>query len=105
MFNPSTYARFIAFFLGSAAILSAEAASPPSDILDAAQLYLKPGTSGRDDVPILNNTYDRSRTGTEDGCPVGWGECSYYTCYPLDGSKCCSGMPSEPPIVLPNLTI
>ncbi|KAI0706005.1 hypothetical protein C8T65DRAFT_234037 [Cerioporus squamosus] len=26
----------------------------------------------------------------DDGCPIGWAECSYFTCYPLDGSVCCS---------------
>ncbi|RPD52597.1 hypothetical protein L227DRAFT_582025 [Lentinus tigrinus ALCF2SS1-6] len=26
-----------------------------------------------------------------DGCPSGWGSCSETTCYPLDGSQCCSG--------------
>lgn len=27
------------------------------------------------------------------GCPVGWAVCSSITCYPLDGSECCSGTP------------
>ena len=52
---------------------------------------------GDADVRLLNYTYDRSRTGTEDGCPVGWIECSFTTCYPLDGSQCCSSTRPHPP--------
>ncbi|KAI0742487.1 hypothetical protein C8Q80DRAFT_909931 [Daedaleopsis nitida] len=66
--------------------LSADAASTPTDIRNAAQQLLKADTG----AAILNNTYDRSRTGTEDGCPVGWAECSSISCYPLDGAQCCA---------------
>ena len=94
---PSTSTRFVAFFLSSAVLLSqpfsAEAAAPMSDARDIAQRFIRHGDA---DVRLLNYTYDRSRTGTEDGCPVGWIECSFTTCYPLDGSQCCSSTHPSP---------
>ena len=40
----------------------------------------------------------RGANDDSDGCPIGYASCSETTCYPLDGSTCCSGTsPLSPP--------
>ncbi|KAI1795433.1 hypothetical protein LXA43DRAFT_1058567 [Ganoderma leucocontextum] len=79
----STYTRPLAFFLTAAALLSqTEAAAPPAGNF-CSSLWLPKGA-------IVNGTHVLGAHDTSDGCPVGWVECSTYTCYPLDGSTCCS---------------
>ncbi|PIL26187.1 hypothetical protein GSI_11942 [Ganoderma sinense ZZ0214-1] len=77
------YIRPLAFFLAAAALLSqTEAAAPPAGDF-CSSLWLPKGA-------IVNGTHVLGVHDTSDGCPVGWVECSAYTCYPLDGSTCCS---------------
>lgn len=81
---PSSTCRPLAFFLAAAALLSlTEAAAPPAGDFCASQWFPK-GATG------VNGTHVLGVHDTSDGCPVGWVECSAYTCYPLDGSTCCS---------------
>lgn len=98
MFNSRSSARLVTVFLGSTILVSlteAAAAPPPSGLLDASKWFAKAaGAAGS-----VNNTYDYgTRDTSDDGCPLGWAECSVDTCYPLDGSTCCLGKPFFIPI-------
>ena len=85
MMSSSTYARPLAFFLAAAVLLSrTQAAAPPAGDFCSSQWFPKDA--------IVNGTHVLGVHDTSDGCPVGWVECSATTCYPLDGSTCCSGM-------------
>ncbi|KAI0655689.1 hypothetical protein C8Q70DRAFT_1057238 [Cubamyces menziesii] len=80
---------FTAAFSALSALLCASAlvtqvaagVRPRATLLTPSQAWVL-GHSG------VNGTLDRA-VGS-DGCPVGWDPCSATTCYPLDGSECCS---------------
>ena len=51
-----------------------------------ASASLAPTTPARHLQLVARGANDDS-----DGCPIGYASCSETTCYPLDGSTCCSG--------------
>ena len=67
---------------------SAHGAAPPAADLSPALWFTldshAPGPNGTHDFAVA-----------DDGCPIGYAECSATTCYPLDGSECCSGPSSS----------
>lgn len=71
-------------------------------LFSATALIAQVAASARPRVPItlLRPSQSYVITGSSNdlvaranGCPVGWAVCSSITCYPLDGSECCSGTP------------
>ncbi|TBU24891.1 hypothetical protein BD311DRAFT_765738 [Dichomitus squalens] len=79
----STYARFVACLLGTAALLPQTEAAIFARGKLSASLWVPQGT-------LVNDTRVLGVHDPSDGCPVGWVPCSASTCYPLDGSTCCS---------------
>ncbi|KAL1938345.1 hypothetical protein VTO73DRAFT_11796 [Trametes versicolor] len=68
-------------------------------LFSATALIVQVAASARPRVPItlLRPSQSYVITGSDNdfvsranGCPVGWAVCSSITCYPLDGSECCS---------------
>ncbi|KAI0351268.1 hypothetical protein OH77DRAFT_967250 [Trametes cingulata] len=72
-----------AFFVGATAFLSQVAASGMPRV---PTTLLSPSHSWVFGVNSSTNLAARAN-----GCPSGWAPCSSTTCYPLDGSECCSG--------------
>ncbi|EJF55911.1 hypothetical protein DICSQDRAFT_184098 [Dichomitus squalens LYAD-421 SS1] len=79
----STYSRFHACLLGTIALLPQTEAAVFARGKLSASLWVPQGT-------LVNDTRVFGVHDTSDGCPVGWVPCSASTCYPLDGSTCCS---------------
>ncbi|RPD52598.1 hypothetical protein L227DRAFT_568504 [Lentinus tigrinus ALCF2SS1-6] len=77
---------FVASLLASLLISQAAEAATLTGLLKAPG-HLAKGSARRD-----TGWGDRAvdLESRDDGCPFGWAECSYFTCYPLDGSVCCS---------------
>ncbi|TFK79894.1 hypothetical protein K466DRAFT_404871 [Polyporus arcularius HHB13444] len=83
---------FVASFLASALFVSQTEAATLNGLLKASGHFAK-GTAGRRDTGWGGRAVDVDSRGlhdSRDGCPIGWAECSYTTCYPLDGAACCS---------------
>ncbi|KAI0334253.1 hypothetical protein GY45DRAFT_1318733 [Cubamyces sp. BRFM 1775] len=81
MFSATSTA-FSALLCASALVNQVAAGVKPRDTL------LSPSRTWVLEHSGVNGTLDRA-VGA-DGCPVGWDPCSATTCYPLDGSECCS---------------
>ncbi|KAI0371009.1 hypothetical protein BV20DRAFT_232799 [Pilatotrama ljubarskyi] len=71
-----------AFFIGATTLVSQVAASGmprmPSTLLSPSQSW------------VLAVNGSANLAARANGCPGGWAPCSATTCYPLDGSECCS---------------